>query len=76
MDHFLRKWLQGANKTEDPITWRTLIAALRHANFQEEVKILEKHLIQFDRVAQSGESCVCSCSVCSLSIHVTISCIL
>ena len=58
VDHILRKWLQGANKTNDPITWGTLIAALRHANFQEEVKILEKHLIQVDTVTQSGESCV------------------
>ena len=62
VDYFLRKWLQGANKTEDPrpITWGTLIAALRHANFQEEVKILEKHLIQVDTVStQSGELSVC-----------------
>ena len=58
VDHFLRKWLQGANKTEDsrPITWGTLIAALRHANFQEEADILGKHLIQVDTVStQSGE---------------------
>ena len=57
VEHLLRKWLQGANKTEDPrpITWGTLIAALRHANFQEEVNILEKHFIQVDTVTQSGE---------------------
>ena len=58
VDYFLRKWLQGANKTEDtrPITWGTLIASLRHANFQEEVNILKKHFIQVDTVStQSGE---------------------
>ena len=61
VDHFLRKWLQGANKTEDPrpITWGTLIASLCHAKFQEEVDILEKHLIQVDTVTQSGELSVC-----------------
>ena len=62
VEHFLRKWLQGANKTEDPrpITWGTLIVALRHANFQEEVNLLEKHLIQVDTVStQSGKLSVC-----------------
>ena len=62
VEHFLRKWLQGTNKTEDPrpIIWDTLIAALRHANFQEEVNILEKHLIQVDTVStQSGELSIC-----------------
>ena len=67
VDHFLRKWLQGANNAEDPrpITWGTLIAALRHAKFQEEVDILEKHLIQVDTVTQPGELSVCiyTCSV-------------
>ena len=60
VDHFLRKWLQGTNKNKDPrsITWGTLIAALRHANFQEEVNILEKYFI--DTVStQSGELSVC-----------------
>ena len=63
VEHLLRKWLQGANKNEDPrpITWGTLIAALRHANFQEEVNILEEHFIQVDTVsAQSGELNVCN----------------
>ena len=62
VDLIMRKWLQGANKTEDtrPITWGTLIAALRHANFQEEANILEKHFIQVDMVStQSGEFGVC-----------------
>ena len=61
LDQLLMKWLQGDNKTEDlrPITWGTLIAALRHSNFQEEVNILEKHFVQDDPVStaapQSGE---------------------
>ena len=40
VEHLLMKWLQGTSNTEDPrpITWGTLIAALRHANFQEEVR--------------------------------------
>ena len=82
VEHLLRKWLQGANKNEDPrpITWGTLIAALRHANFQEEVSILEKHFIQVDTVsAQSGEFCVCLYMLCmfivQFSTNVTISCI-
>ena len=72
VEHFLRKWLQGTNKTEDPrpITWGTLIAALRHANFQEEVKILEKHLIQVDTVStQSGKLCVCIHALCMADQH-------
>ena len=64
-EHLLKKWLQGMNKTEDrrPITWGTLIAALHHTNFQEEVNILEKHLIQVDTVStQSGKLSLCICS--------------
>ena len=47
VDHIMRRWLQGANKTEDPrpVTWGTLIAALRHANFHDEAETLEKHFI-------------------------------
>ena len=53
VDDILKKWLQGSNKTNDPrpVTWGTLIAALRHANFQEEANILEKHFILVDPVS-------------------------
>ena len=47
--YFLSKWLRGANQEKDPrpVTWKTLIEALRHANVQEEATVLEKHFIQF-----------------------------
>ena len=43
----MSEWLRGANHEVDPrpVTWRTLIEALRHANIQEEATVLEKHLI-------------------------------
>ena len=46
--YLLSKWLRGANRENDPrpVTWRTLIEALRHANVQEEATVLEKHFIQ------------------------------
>ena len=58
LDQLLVEWLQGTNKTEDlrPITWGTLIAALHHANFQEEVDILEKHFVQDDPVSTTSQS--------------------
>ena len=49
------EWLRGANQEVDPrpVTWRTLIEALRHANVQEEATILEKHFIV--TASNSGE---------------------
>ena len=43
----LGEWLRGANQEEDtrPVTWGTLIEALRHADVQEEATVLEKHFI-------------------------------
>ena len=45
--HVLSKWLRGANQENDsrPVTWGTLIAALRHANIQDEATVLDKHLV-------------------------------
>ena len=45
--YVLSKWLRGANQENDsrPVTWGTLIAALRHANIQDEATVLETHLV-------------------------------
>ena len=45
--YLLSEWLQGANQERDsrPVTWATLITALRDANVQEEADMLEKHLV-------------------------------
>ena len=52
----LTEWLRGANMENDPgpVTWRTLITALRVANIQEEATVLENHLIQIPK-ATSGK---------------------
>ena len=46
--YLMSEWLRRANQEKDPrpVTWRTLIKALRHANIQEEANVLEKHFIQ------------------------------
>ena len=46
--HLLSEWLRGANQERDsrPVTWATLITALRDANVQEEADILEKHFVE------------------------------
>ena len=46
--HLLSEWLRGANQERDsrPVTWATLITALREANVQEEANILEKHFVE------------------------------
>ena len=45
--YLLSEWLRGANQERDsrPVTWATLITALRDANVQEEANILDKHFI-------------------------------
>ena len=56
--YLLSEWLQGANQEVDsrPVTWRTLIKALRHANVQEEATVLEKHFVKTSVTApNSGE---------------------
>lgn len=52
----LTYWLQGGNMEEDPrpVTWKTLITALKDANLQADATILEKCL-----VAEDGESVLC-----------------
>ena len=46
--HLLSEWLRGANQERDsrPVTWRTLITALRDANVQEEANILEDQFVE------------------------------
>ena len=46
--HLLSEWLRGANQERDsrPVTWTTLITALREANVQEEANMLEKHFVK------------------------------
>ena len=60
--YVLRKWRQGANQENDPrpVTWRTLITALRHANIQDEATVLETHLVDTsESVPQPGKLEVC-----------------
>ena len=46
--YLMSEWLRGANQEKDPrpVTWRTLIKALRHADVREEATVLEKHFIK------------------------------
>ena len=46
--YLLSEWLRGANQEKDPrpVTWRTLIKALRHADVREEATVLEKYFIK------------------------------
>ena len=55
--YLISEWLRGANQEKDPrpVTWRTLIEALRHANVQEEATVLEKHFIQFPVIRPDGK---------------------
>ena len=48
--HLLSEWLRGANQERDsrPVTWATLITALRDANVQEEADILEKYFVKIE----------------------------
>ena len=65
--HLLSEWLRGANQEKDsrPVTWATLITALKDADIQEEAKILEEHFVEMPqatrrsslspRLSKSGE---------------------
>ena len=55
--YLLTEWLRGANQEKDPrpVTWETLITALRAANIQEEAKFLEKHLDNSAHVAEQSQ---------------------
>ena len=62
--HLLSEWLEGANQEHDtrPLTWRTLITALKEADIQGVANILEKYLIVTkpaqETESQSGQCCV------------------
>ena len=45
--HLMSEWLRGANKEvcSKPVTWGTLIIALRASNLQVEADILEKNFV-------------------------------
>ena len=45
--YLLIEWLRGANQEGDsrPVTWATLITALRDANIQVEADLLEEHFV-------------------------------
>ena len=53
--YLFTEWLRGANQEKDkrPVTWGTLVQALRFANIQEEANILEKQVFIGDNPAQS-----------------------
>ena len=55
--YLLGKWLRGDNQEWDsrPVTWATLITALREANVHEEADILEKHFVQIKMSQAEGE---------------------
>lgn len=59
--HLLTEWLRGASGDPNkPITWRTLIEALRKAKMQQEVDILKKHFIfDSDTSPQPSELLLC-----------------
>ena len=46
--YIFHEWLRGANHDKDskPVTWATLITALKNANIQQEAKILEEHFVE------------------------------
>ena len=66
--HLLSEWLRGANQDEDlsgPVTWRTLITALREACLHEAADCLEKYMVELEpcdaRVEGLGmfKTCIC-----------------
>ena len=67
--YLFTEWLRGANQEKDPrpVTWGTLITALRDANIQQEANVLEKHFIGDNpahvAVSQQGELIVDFCMV-------------
>ena len=48
--HLLSEWLRGAKQDEDqrPVTWRTLITALREARLREAANCLEKYMVELE----------------------------
>ena len=59
--YFLSEWLREANQENDsrPVTWRTLIEALRDANVQNEANILEQHCVNSMAISQPGGEFEC-----------------
>ena len=55
--YLFEEWLRGAIQEKDskPVTWATLITALKNANIQEEATILEEHFVEMPHF---GELCV------------------
>ena len=58
--YLLSKWLEGVNKEADqrPVTWRTLIKSLRHANLQQEAAVLDEQCIIRKEATVLDEQCV------------------
>ena len=54
--YIFSEWLRGANQEDSsrPVTWRTLINALRVANVHNEANVLEQHCVN-SMATQSGE---------------------
>ena len=54
----LTEWLRGGNQEHDsrPLTWGTLISALRASNLSDEVRILEDHFVAAPPVAERSVS--------------------
>ena len=60
--YLLSEWLSGrSTKASGPLTWGTLITALRHAGLMEEVRILEEHFIvtPVETVSQASKQLNC-----------------
>ena len=57
--YLLIEWLRGANQEKDPrpVTWRTLIVALQHANVPEAASVLKKHFIEIPVTAPNSSEC-------------------
>ena len=67
------KWLQGANLDEDPrpLTWQTLITALRDANINEEANTLEM-LCRKKSAAMESQYGQCQNGHCNIIISVNV----
>ena len=63
--YLLSEWLRGANEEKDPrpVTWRTLIQALRHANLQGEATVLEEYFIITVPNVAAGEYMCCMLTI-------------
>ena len=58
--YLLTEWLREATKKEDqrPVTWRTLIESLQHANLQQEATVLDEHCVIPKEAADLDEQCL------------------